>query len=110
MRGANIGDNRDIRLRGRGHTGQLPEMVHAHFRNHDLGFPSHLEQGEGQADLVIQVAFGFLCAELLPEHGVKQFLGRRFADRAGYADHLAAAQPAVAARQVQQRLRSVLHI
>ena len=58
VRGADVGDDRDIRLRRRSHAGDLPEVVHAHLGHHDLGVPRHAEKRQRQADLVIQVALG----------------------------------------------------
>ena len=41
VRGANVGDDRDIRLCCRRHARQLAEVVHAHFSHHDLGISRH---------------------------------------------------------------------
>ena len=104
MRGTNVGDDRDIRLCRRRHARQLAEVVHAHFSHHDLGIPRHAKQRQRQADLVIEVPLGLLCAQALRQHSVQQLLGRRFANRTGHADHFTTAHLPVTARKVEQRL------
>ena len=52
----------------------------------------------------------FCARNCCAEHGVKQLLGGGLADRAGHADDRAAAHRAVAAREVEQRLRGVLDV
>ena len=74
---------------------------------HALGVLRHAHERQRQADLVVEIALGLFRAELLREHGVKQLLGRGLADRTGHADDRAAAHHAVAARQIEQRLRGV---
>ena len=107
---ADVGDDRVVRLRRRRHTGQLAEMVHAHLSDHDFGVVRHAHERQRQTDLVVQVALGLLRAELLRQHSVEQLLGGGLADRAGNADDRTAAQRAVAARQIEQRLRGVLDV
>ena len=110
MRGADVGDNRQIRLGSRRHAGKLTEMVHAHLCYQHFGIPGHTHERQRQTDLIVQVAFCLLCAEAVRENGIQQLLGGGLADRPCYADDLAAAHRAVAACEVEQRLRGVLNV
>ena len=110
MRGADIGDNRQIRSGSRRHAGKLTEMVHAHLGYQHFSIPGHTHERQRQTNLIIQVAFCLLCAEALRENSIQQLLGGGLADRAGHADDLAAAHRAVAAREVKQRLRGVFNV
>ena len=84
---ADVGDHRHVR-RGQVHqVGDLSKVVHPHLQHADLVLAVQAEEGEGKAQLVVEVPLGFQHLVLLAQDGGHHVLGGGLAHAAGDADH-----------------------
>lgn len=81
----------------------------SHFYDGQFVLGAQAQQGEGHADVVVQVAFGVEYVVALRQHGGQQFLGRSLAVGAGDADDARAHLPAVVVGQLLQGFQTVVH-
>jgi hypothetical protein len=88
--------------------GDLARHVETHFQHGALVTGAQPQDGERQADLVVQVAGAFQRAIALIEHLRDHFLGGGFADAAGDADDAQIQLAAPEARDLLQRGDGIL--
>ena len=111
VRPLRIIDQRGIGAGDAGERGQLAGVVHAHF-DHSVALVAQGEQGERQADVVVEIARRCqhrIGAELGAQHGGQHFLHGGFATGAGDAEHLRVHRPPPRRRQRLQRRQRVGH-
>ena len=82
VRGADVGDEADVGAGDIGEEADFVGVVHAHFEDGTLGVGVEAEEGEGKADVVIEIAFVAGGAG----EGGDGFLGGGFAGAAGDGD------------------------
>ncbi len=88
MRDADVGDDRDIRMRQLRERGDLARMIHSDLPNADLVAGGGLEHGLRQTDVVVEIAFGFGDPKTMPQDGGGKILRARFAVAPGNGDDL----------------------
>ncbi len=109
MHGADIGDDTH------GGLGQVTQEryfsghIKAHLQHGPLVTGTQAQQGEGQADFVIQIALVFEGVIALAKHFGHQFFGGRFADAAGYSDYAHVELFPPKAGDGLQRFQAVFH-
>ena len=86
MRDADVGDEADLRLGQVREISNLAFSPHAEFDDDGLVEGVEFEQGEGQADFVVEVRPSLHGAPALGENGGEHILGGSFTDAAGEAD------------------------
>ena len=85
---ADVGNHRHVR-RGQVHqVGDLSKVVHPHLQHTDLVLAAQAEEGEGKAQLVVEVPLGFQHLVLLAQDGGHHVFGGGLAHTAGDAHHL----------------------
>ncbi len=67
-------------------AGNLPQMVCAHFHDGHFRIRFNFQQGQGYADMIIQVSFRCICAVSSGKNGMYQFLGGGFSIASGDGD------------------------
>ncbi len=81
-----VGNEGHVRLHQPAQIVDLPCVVHPQLHHAHLMAPLQLEQGEGHADVVVEVPLRFVDAEFCPQHGGYHVLGGGLAHRAGDGD------------------------
>ncbi len=82
---ADIGHHADVRP---GHLAQavhLPKVADAHLHHGQLMLPADAQQGQGHADLIVEIALRLQDAVLFRQHGRDELLGAGLAHAAGDA-------------------------
>ena len=82
-----VGDHRHVGADNLGEVVDLSEVVHPHLQHADLVFAGEPEEGQGKAQLVVEVPFGFQHPVLHPQHRGDHVLGGGLAHAAGDADY-----------------------
>ncbi len=100
----------DVRSHQARDLGDLPGMVHPHLADHDLRVIGHVVEAERRADLVVEVAPGFVHAPLGGDQRGDHFLGRGLAGRAGDADQRHVVAIADRFRELLQRFVGVVDL
>ena len=85
MRRADVGHDAYVRLGYVAQVRYFAGMVGTHLKHQELRVVRAIEDGHGQADVVVEVAFRGIRAPYSGEEGAKQFLRCGLAGRAGDA-------------------------
>ncbi len=109
MGAAGIGDGRDLGAGDTGQIGNLPRMVGTHLQDQKILF-SRLQQGQGQADVVVQVAPRRPHPARLAENGGDHLLGRGLAVAAGQGDDAAGEALAMGGGQLAEGQAGILDL
>ena len=83
---ADVGDEGHIRLHQPGQVVDFPGVVHAQLHHTHLMLRLQPEQGEGHADVVVEIPLRFVDAEPCPQHRRRHILGGGLPHRAGDGD------------------------
>ena len=70
-----------------GKASHFTEIGDTHFDDSRLSVLGHCEQGQRNAELVVEVSLCFMSFEFLRQHRIDHFLGAGFSDAAGDTDH-----------------------
>ena len=87
MAETDIGQHADRGLCHAGKPGHLPEVADSHLQDSRLVLLADTENGQGQADFVVEIAFGFQYVKMLSQNGGNHFLGTGLAHAAGDSHH-----------------------
>ena len=89
MNGQHRGHDADPRSRQAGEQADVADLVHGHFQHGDvIGSVQAVQDGHGQTDLRVQVAFALENAAMRAQDAGHNLLGRGLAEAARDADHL----------------------
>ena len=86
MREADVGNDRDVRLRQLRERRDLAGMIHADLPDADLVARRRLEHGARQADVIVEIALRFRDAKAVRQDRRSEILGARFPVAAGDGD------------------------
>ena len=109
VRCAHVGDEAAVGRHDFAEESNLPGVVRPRFHHGHLVVGAQAEQGEGHADVVVEVALGKQHALPLREHGGGEFLGCRLAVRSRDLQGRRAQRAAVEGRQLLKGFQHVLH-
>ncbi len=101
--GAGGGDDGDVGRGDPGQGGDLAPVVHPHLDDGVFGIADDLEEGERDADVVVQVALGGDGAEFLAQHRGDHLLGAGLPAAAGDGDDPGHVGTAVGGAEFLQR-------
>ena len=106
--GSDIRDHAHVRQGDARELADLPVTAHRHLHDDDLGALVHLQEGEGNADLVVEIGpRGHGARQRLKQRG-QNVLGRGLAGAAGDGDDLHAGAPADVRGESLQRREPVV--
>ena len=86
MRDADVGDDRDVRLRELRKRRDFAGMIHPDFPDRDFVLAARFEHGAREADVIVEIAFGFGDAIAAREDGGGEILCAGFAVAPGNGD------------------------
>src|SRR5271154_3725589 len=87
---ADGGDDADFGAGDFAKSADFAFVAHAHFEHADLDVVGKPQNGQRQAHVVVEVAFGFANLQLSAEEGSDDVLGGRLTGAAGNSDHVPA--------------------
>ena len=87
VHGADVGDDRNVRLGNGGQVGHFPKVVHAHLQHRHLHVRLHGQNRHGHTDVVVVIDGRFSHLVFPGQHGGHHLLGGAFAHGAGDAYH-----------------------
>jgi len=105
---ADVGEDADLRTGNFTQTSNLPGFIETHFQYHAVITRPEAQEGEGKANLIIEVALVLEGAVALRENLSGEFLGGGFADTAGDADDASGEFASPEGCQRLQRLGGIL--
>ena len=104
-----VGDQSDGRTGQPGQRLDLARMIHTDFPDADLILRGGRKDGQGQADVIVQVALGFVHHKARCGHRSGKILGAGFAIAPGQADHARFQPSAMPRSQLLQSAQGVIH-
>ena len=104
-----VGNGDDLRAGDMGQIGDLPRVVGAHLQHQEVLLP-RLQQGQGQTDIIVEVAPGRPHSGRLGEDGGDHLFGSRLAIAPGEGHHPASKAIPVGGRQPPQGQAAILHL
>ena len=104
---AHVGDEAVRRLAYPGQGGDIVGMVRAHLHDGDVRVRADAQDGQGHADVVVQVALGGRDREVGGQDLADEFLGGRLPVRAGQADDRDVQVLPMAGRQLLEGLERI---
>ena len=109
MRLSHIGNDTAIRLSNMNQRLDFTRMIGSHFNDSYLMFRLQAQQGQGHANMVIEISLCIEHSEFLFQYGCNQFLRSGFPVGTGYSHHASPQLTTMIIGQLLQRLKAIFH-